>query len=415
MLIALGSLTAVRLLGEPNKKPATDEQGAAQVLIAAHLIKAPKGTLAALIKTDAPVMFNAQDAATLVAKLQTKSGVDTLTMPRILTLDGQRAIVEVDPELVAAGDPAPVRVGPKLTFLPKIEGSQIELTVDMTVTEKIGMKGGIPIVSSRTFNSSMQFVDGQTALFVWPATASEPELIGLVTPTLIASESDKAEDVAKLVDGARKLQPIGVAMAWAVVEQKAASIIVPRVQFSGATFSEAVEFLRVKARQLDPEHQGINIVLPAKMPQAKLSMDLRDVPLSQALREVAQLSGLDLRYEGGAAVFGVVGQPAMTPTAASPATAKARAIILPNIKFANATLAEVVDFLRVKGREISPDKKGVNILIQDGAAAAEPKITLDLQQVSLFDALQHSATLAGYAVREDGNIFVLAPVKQFRR
>ena len=42
---------------------------------------------------------------------------------------------------------------------------------------------------------------------------------------------------------------------------KLTSIIIPRIELQEATVAEAIEFLRLKSRQLDPEGVGVNIVL----------------------------------------------------------------------------------------------------------------------------------------------------------
>ncbi|WP_395741084.1 M56 family metallopeptidase [Prosthecobacter sp.] len=83
------------------------------------------------------------------------------------------------------------------------------------------------------------------------------------------------------------------------LEAKAAAIIIPRVQFQGATAAEAVEFLRAKSRELDPDKKGLGIVVRAEdMPaSATISLDLRDVPLSEALKYTADLLGLSLTVE----------------------------------------------------------------------------------------------------------------------
>jgi hypothetical protein len=76
-------------------------------------------------------------------------------------------------------------------------------------------------------------------------------------------------------------------------------IIVPRVEFSGATVEEAVEFVRVKARALDPDKHGVNIVLkPGTQPDARLSLSLSDVPVWEVLRYIAGLANLRLEASG---------------------------------------------------------------------------------------------------------------------
>jgi len=63
--------------------------------------------------------------------------------------------------------------------------------------------------------------------------------------------------------------------------------------------NEAVEFLRMRSMQLDPEKKGVNLVInPSKnVEKARLTMSLSNIPLSEALRYVAGLSNCELRVE----------------------------------------------------------------------------------------------------------------------
>jgi hypothetical protein len=86
------------------------------------------------------------------------------------------------------------------------------------------------------------------------------------------------------------------------VREKLQDIVFPVVQFSGASVEEAIEFLRIKARDLDvvepdASKKGVEILLVSD-PFAKpvqLTLDLRAVPLMEALRFVADLAGMKLK------------------------------------------------------------------------------------------------------------------------
>ncbi len=88
------------------------------------------------------------------------------------------------------------------------------------------------------------------------------------------------------------------------LSQKMQQIVFPQVQFSGASIDEAVEFLRVKSRDLDtfetdPARKGVNIILKAgsDAPTASISLDLKDVPMTEALRYVTELAGMKFKVE----------------------------------------------------------------------------------------------------------------------
>ena len=88
------------------------------------------------------------------------------------------------------------------------------------------------------------------------------------------------------------------------LSEKMKRIIVPQVQFSGATIEEALEYLRIKSRDLDdletdPSKKGVNIILrqgdaPAT---AAITLDLKDVPLEEALRYVTELAQMKVKVE----------------------------------------------------------------------------------------------------------------------
>jgi general secretion pathway protein D len=86
--------------------------------------------------------------------------------------------------------------------------------------------------------------------------------------------------------------------------RKMQELIFPQVQFSGASIEEAVEFLRVKSRDIDvaetdPAKKGVNIILKAgETPvTASISLDLKDVPMVEALRYVTELAGMKYKVE----------------------------------------------------------------------------------------------------------------------
>ena len=93
--------------------------------------------------------------------------------------------------------------------------------------------------------------------------------------------------------------------------EKMDRIIFPQISFSGATIEEAIEFLRVKSRELDnqekiPEKRGVNIILSTgDAPiSAQITLDLKDVPMSEALRYVTELTSMTFKVEAeGVRVF----------------------------------------------------------------------------------------------------------------
>lgn len=89
------------------------------------------------------------------------------------------------------------------------------------------------------------------------------------------------------------------------LETRARLIILPQVEFSGATIDEAVEFLQVKSRQFDPDKKGVNIVLKKSQVKntALLTLSLKSVPLWEALNYVSELAEMTVEVGESAIVI----------------------------------------------------------------------------------------------------------------
>lgn len=88
------------------------------------------------------------------------------------------------------------------------------------------------------------------------------------------------------------------------LKEKMDNIIFPSVSFSGATIEEAVEFLRLKSRDLDtqernPEKKGVNIIVRTgdQPVTSQITLDLKEVPMSEALRYITELAGMKYKVE----------------------------------------------------------------------------------------------------------------------
>lgn len=93
----------------------------------------------------------------------------------------------------------------------------------------------------------------------------------------------------------------------AYLTEKMNKIIFPTVTFQGTTIDEAIEFLRVKSRDLDTfsgpgDVKGVNIILrQGDAPSnASITLDLKDVPMSEALRYVTELAQMKFKVEAHA-------------------------------------------------------------------------------------------------------------------
>lgn len=211
--------------------------------------------------------------------------------------------------------------------------------------------------------------------------------------------------------------------AKAYLTKKLSTIVLPQVEFAGASLEEAIEFLRIKSRQFDTsttdeKQKGVPIILRKDDgPAVQISLSLKDVPLVEALRYVTELANYKYQVTSYAVLVqkpGQNGPPPAAPQGAGRAPMPAAnpnvagQIIIPEIKLSGASLEEAVEFIRVKSRDMDPHQKGANIIIKPGGKA-NAQITLDLKDIPVSEALRYIAELANYRLNVDGQAFFLAP------
>ena len=98
--------------------------------------------------------------------------------------------------------------------------------------------------------------------------------------------------------------------AAAATLAKARGIRIAKLEFRDASVTEAVDYLRHKSVELDPEKKGLNIVLkaPPNLAQTKVTLSLADVPLWEAVRYVASLAALVVEPEDSALLLRAAGE-----------------------------------------------------------------------------------------------------------
>ncbi len=89
------------------------------------------------------------------------------------------------------------------------------------------------------------------------------------------------------------------------ITQKLRTLMVPKVEFSGASFEEVIEFLRVRSRDLDPEGRGIDFVLglPPETSSRPIDLSLTNIPLEELVRYTAEKAGATYKVEEFAVKF----------------------------------------------------------------------------------------------------------------
>lgn len=74
---------------------------------------------------------------------------------------------------------------------------------------------------------------------------------------------------------------------------------IQRIDFSGATLEEVIEYLRVRSRDVDPAGKGVDFVIsvPSDTTQRSISLNLIDVPIVEVLRYATEVAGVGYRVE----------------------------------------------------------------------------------------------------------------------
>jgi hypothetical protein len=204
--------------------------------------------------------------------------------------------------------------------------------------------------------------------------------------------------------------------------EKMKELILPQVQFSGVPLEEVFEFLQMRARTPTSQADGSKIRFVLKNITAtpsSLTMDLKNVPLLNVVKYVTELSGTHYRIEGDDVIIEPVALPhppnkATNVPSVSPkqgmAAERARKIVLPQVQFAGATLEEAIEFLRTSltHREDNNQLGPTNIILKP-EAGKNAQLSLDLKDVSLWEALRYVAELSNSTLSSDDHALIIEP------
>ncbi|WP_395752277.1 hypothetical protein [Prosthecobacter sp.] len=192
------------------------------------------------------------------------------------------------------------------------------------------------------------------------------------------------------------------------LQQRLEKVIRPNVSFQDASLEEAVEYLRMSRGCLDIGEEHIidipfNFVLHLRegIKRPMVSLDLSDIPMSEALRYCAEISNARLRYDTAAVMI------TDFETDASVPSAPAASPVLQTVEFSGATLDEALQFVRIKSRELNPDHRETSITVKPDTSG--PPISLWLHSISIHETLRYIAELSGLKLSFEDDGYVLSP------
>ena len=80
---------------------------------------------------------------------------------------------------------------------------------------------------------------------------------------------------------------------------------------------------------------------------------------------------------------------------------KLRTLIVPVLDLQGAGLEEVIEFLRIRSRELDPQKKGIDFVLKVPPATAQKPVSLSMQGVPLEEVLRYATEMTGTVYRLD--------------
>lgn len=314
--------------------------------------------------------------------LLTESGATILSMPRVVTALGQK--VEIESKQDGNGDSF---AGTRYGLLPRIQGNGMEVEIDVEHVSRVDQNARIHTIENIRNGDSVLLRQRQ------PADNKSGFPLFMVTPVWNGPGSD--------------------------MRARLQQIILPSVQFSEASLEEALEFFRIKSRTLyvgeESGRQGLNLVLnvvPA--PATSIDLHLANIPLIEALKYTAILADLDLHVDDNAVVFRAKvpsKKEDAIPGISKPearAAQNARRFIRPQVQFSGASLEEALEFLRAPyACNEGMENRHVNFILKQGGKAAS--ISLDLKDVSVWDAVRYIAEQSDHTVSADDYSIILSP------
>ncbi len=200
-------------------------------------------------------------------------------------------------------------------------------------------------------------------------------------------------------------------------------IKIDSVEFQEADLPTVLDFLSTKARELNGTPANFLLYDPRgeiRRDDPKITLSLKNMPLSQVLKYVSDISGTTFQVDRQAALLGrkedlvvlkKLRNSRLTPELGKAQVAQLAAVIVPMIELEDITLRDAIQFLRLKTWESCPAENPPNFVIRDTVAADADKnfFSLKLRDVSLLTTFQYMTELAGYSMRFDRRAIVIGP------
>lgn len=245
--------------------------------------------------------------------------------------------------------------------------------------------------------------------------AEATRLLDQIEPNLSADEKAKLKALRGRISDADRYPPALTPQHLERVEKVEKLLIQAASQHETGMFDKAVETYEDVLR-IDPTNTAARRGLEkVERERARYFRSAFDHQRSRVLSEVGQLwenkplSGSDLTAKIAAEM------PADAATAERKSGKESNAkklnqLRIAKIDFTEATLEEVIEYLRVRSRDIDPEGRGVDFVLNLGSETAKKSISLSLVDVPLEEVLRYAADAAGVSYRVEEFAVRLVPI-----
>ncbi len=93
-------------------------------------------------------------------------------------------------------------------------------------------------------------------------------------------------------------------------------------------------------------------------------------------------------------------------------TQKLRTMIFPKVEFDAATLAEVVELLRVRSRDLDPEGRGISFVLSVPPEARDKQVSLNLLNVPMEELLRYVSEMCGVAYKVDEHAVTFVSISE---
>jgi hypothetical protein len=456
-----GGATAEAAIGERPRAPGP------QIVIWAKIVEVPANADSSVNTTD-QAKFSGPQFQGVMRALEQIKGVETLAAPRLVTRAGQRAAIETVREFrypvawekdAAAGGWKPAKfetrnMGVTVEMTPELQAdggiviharpSLVEFLgfVNLDNDRSVAMRntrpgdftdvpdisqlepGGSrvkPVFSERSADETVTLKSGETVAFadlketsdVRPFDKGEPppKLIVFITASVLGeppAEKPAGESQPKSEPNENAGNPPTTGNELMTKEWKIPGDLIPaKPGGDGGERQSTKDWLVAHGVKFAGGASAIYITLSSRL-------IVRNTPEQLEIVDRLVTAGTaPASAEKAAPAAEAPGAPG-TPADAFPTVAKAKQIIIPRIEMREATLDDVLAFLRKQAAEVDPDKAGVKLTLKPGTVT-NARITVSLTNVPLLEAMRYVTGLTNLKLTIRRDELVVEPLNDEKK